>query len=387
MALVVVFAAGAAGRADTIKLANKPPFRKVQLCDFRNGRLVFRGLSGQELAKPLEHVETFAIDAQPRLTAAEQAATRADWSKALDEYAGALARVRESWLRDLIQARRLRAAEAAGRFDEAVRAYTELVQSWPAAPRPTHAGAVGSDLNREARALAEHRLTNAAGPAVVPLRVLLLELLLYEDVDPLPPQLVTTGSKSFLDNNLNASSRPATDEPIGLIPAEPLAPTGRALKPPAAEGQPRPSAAADAPTVAGPVRLTTDSLVLRAARQACEQGDYSRAARLVSRALPYVGPADQGPWLLVLGRAQIELGAAANAASELMTLAENGSDSIAAEALYYVGVAHERLGRTDVAAKLYAELELRAGASDELKARARERRRQLDAATDAATLP
>jgi TolA-binding protein len=78
---------------------------------------------------------------------------------------------------------------------------------------------------------------------------------------------------------------------------------------------------------------------------------------LLQRALPYVEPADQGPWRLLLARTRLVAGQPAAAAADLLQLAETAPDpALAATALYYVGVAHERLARADVARRIYREL-------------------------------
>ncbi|MFN0137805.1 MAG: hypothetical protein ACKVS9_17005, partial [Phycisphaerae bacterium] len=42
--------------ADTVTLADKPPFERVTVTDFANGRLAFRGLSGETIRRPIEAV-------------------------------------------------------------------------------------------------------------------------------------------------------------------------------------------------------------------------------------------------------------------------------------------------------------------------------------------
>ena len=64
---------------DTVKLNDRPAFRNVSISDFRDNLLVFRGVSGEYLKKPLAEVEWLAIDGRPHLTAAERAAATGNW--------------------------------------------------------------------------------------------------------------------------------------------------------------------------------------------------------------------------------------------------------------------------------------------------------------------
>ncbi|MEW6253844.1 MAG: hypothetical protein AB1716_24625, partial [Planctomycetota bacterium] len=181
-------------------------------------RVVFRGLSGQYLVKPLGEVEWLAMDRYPRLTVPEQAAARGEWVAAADGYSAALAEVREAWLRELVGLRLLRAADLAGRFDEAVATFLRLLESDPDVRPPVHPGPAGSDVNRRARTALEGAARHAAAPAAERVRGLLLELLIYEDVQPLPPELAAPidNPKSF-----SALEKPrSAHEAVGLFPPE-----------------------------------------------------------------------------------------------------------------------------------------------------------------------
>jgi tetratricopeptide (TPR) repeat protein len=349
---------------DIVKLTNKPVFRNVTITDFRGDKLIFRGVSEQYLRKPLDQVEYLAIDGEPELNAAEQAATAGNWAAAAARYDEALAMAQKPWLRALIRLRLLATCEHAGRFDRAVSLYIELLEASPAlaaAHAPRAPGGVGSDMNRRARATLEGALAKDPMRAISdPVRTLLLELLIYEEVAPLPPHL--TG--------VTAPTPPPTRQPpdrarhLGILPGSDDEPDLVAASRPGSSSQPS--------GLAGPPRLTGDSFVLRAAETACEAGDFRRASRLVERSLPYVGVADRVPWRLLLGRCRIELGQPAEAAADLLNLSETVPDrSRAALALYYVALAHERLDRADVARSLYEELLQRADAPETVKTNAR----------------
>jgi len=61
-----------------------------------------------------------------------------------------------------------------------------------------------------------------------------------------------------------------------------------------------------------------------------------------------------------------------------MQLAVSDADpALAAAALYYVGLAHERMGRPDVAWRLYGQLADRTDIPDEIRASARDGRHRL----------
>ena len=344
-----------AGRApaDTVKLANKPAFRNVVVTDFRDLRLVFRGVSRQYLHKPLDEVEWLTIDGRSDFNSAEQAAATEAWTAAVAHYESALSAADAPWLQSLIRVRFLGASQRAGRFDRAVALYVGLLNSGILLPpryTPANPGPIGSDINRRARTTLETALAASPAPVVrEALRTLQLELLLFEDVDPLPADLIvaTTATRP-------TASRPSHRRPVGILPE------------PEDDAPPPPARATPPPT------LHAESLVLKAARAAADSRDFRRAARLLERGLAFVATSDRGPWRLLFGRCRIELGDYAPAAADLLDLAETESDPArSAEALYYVAQAHERMGRGDVARRLYHELLQRTNAPEYVKTRAR----------------
>lgn len=352
--VLLVFAAASGATADTVKLQKKTAFRNVTITDFRGQRLIFRGLSRQVLQKNLDDVEWLALDGRPEFNAAEQAAAAGAWSDAVSDYETSLAAADAPWLRDLIRVRLLRTLRHTGYFDRAVRLYVESLRSGtpPTRQAPAEPGPVGSDTNRRARTMLEDALASAPAPAAAEaLRTLLLELLLYEDVEPLPASLTGIAATT----RPVPASRPTHSRPIGILPG------------PDDESEPRPTS-----HPLSPPTLPADSFVRHGAQSACDAGDYQRAARLLERGLPFVAPANRGPWRLLLGRCRIELGDYADAAADLLNLAETAADPArSAEALYYVARAHERMGRSDVAQRLYEQLLQRSDAPEDVKTRAR----------------
>ncbi len=365
LAVAGLLAASLPAPADTVKLNGRPPFRKVTVTDFRDGRLVFRGISRQLLRKPLKVVLWVQIDGQPALNRAEQAAAGGDWHVANAAYQEALDAAAAGWLRDLISVRLSRVSERGGRFDGAVRLYLKTLAEQPtlaAQCRPRSPGAPGSPANRQARQALMAFLGDSPPPAAVSAaRTLLLELLLYDGVEPLPEELRP------LESSENATTRPAPAAdrtPLGILPDDDPAPatTRRAQLPPT---------------------LAADSLVLAAARAALHDGNPGRAERLVDRGLPYVKPGERGPWRIVLGRCRIADGQLVLAADDLLALSADAREQATAPlALYYAGLAHERMGRTDVAQSLYAELLERDNLANEVQTLARAGLARI--ATDAA---
>jgi tetratricopeptide (TPR) repeat protein len=326
-AILLLLAAAPDVWADTVRLAGKPAFRNVRISDFRAGRVIFRGVSGQYLHKPLEQVVWLEIDELPQLGIAEHAGAAGHWDRAAAAYRLALARADRPWLRDLIRFRLLSTYDRAGRFDEAVGLYAELLEGKAAAVlAPRRPGSPGSAVNARARRrLVESLATSDSTAARRHLRTLLLELLLY-DGEEVPLELGLAIAPA-------TQPAPARSPILGL-------PMGRKRH-------------STRPTV----RLSTDSLLLSAARSALDEGDAERAVELLERGWPYVKRSARGSWRLLLGQARIEAGRYAQAAADLLDLAETAAEpDLAATALYYVGLAHERMEQTDVAGGIYREL-------------------------------
>ncbi len=347
--------------ADTVVLKGKPPFRNVHIVDFEHGRLVFRGVSEELLRKPLSDVVRFKMDRNPMLSNAE-ALAGSDAEIAITAYRQALADAAEPWLRDLIRVRLLGACDRVGRFDEAVALYAEVLQDQPLLAEghaPRRPAAPGSAENQNAR---RHLLaateSNRSRAALTALRTLTLELLLFDGIEPLPPEFT-----------------PPASGPVASRPAQPVAASQPGNEPPPLFGPPGKRAGAapafpgdEREQTSGALRLPEDSFVLTGAQEAFQAADALRAARLLERAMPYLAEEESHAWRLLLGRCRIELGQIARAADELLALTEFTSNHrLAAEALYYVGVAHERMDRADVATRLYGELLQQADAPAEVR--------------------
>lgn len=369
LALLVTTAA----TADIVKLKDKPPFRSVTITDFRDQRLVFRGVSREYLRKPLSEVAWIAVDGRADLNRAEQLRAEREWAEAADYYRRILDGSQEGWALKFARVRLLEASRQMAKFDQAVDTWIAVISANPSEIEsydPGPPGERGSAQNRRARTLLETASESAESPRVVQaLRTLLLELLLYEDVTPLPPAFAASPATT----RPATATQPASESGLGILSL----PDGGGR-----EVRPERAPPADERL---PIRLDDRSLVLEAAECALGQDDVARAERLVERGLPFVDPHQRVPWLIVANRCRIARGAPANAAAELMRITHESNDPAhAAQALYYVGVAHEELGRPDVARDIYRDLLEDVGADERLRARARA---GLDRTTSATTQP
>lgn len=338
--------------ADTVLLQDRPPFRRVEVLGLRDGRLVFRGVSGEVLRKPIEELAALELEALPSFTQAERARLAGDWITAIAGYEAALHADPPVWLVGLLRRRTMEAYDAAGRFADAVGVYVELLEEHPAHPPgvgPIQPLPVGSPQYR----IALERIAEASGRSLGAaqrelLKRLWLEILLVQEVAPLPDELAV----------------PAGDPQTGAEDA----------------GAP-PLLFSDEPARARPVtcRLGADGLLLRAARQAFDEGDAARAERLLSRAMEYVEPKHAAPWRLLRGRVQIERGKIAEALADLSKLADAAvPTALAMESLYYVGLGREQLGQADAARAAYRAVAESPVATTEMRVLARMRLARLE---------
>ncbi|MGD8452758.1 MAG: hypothetical protein PVJ57_13140 [Phycisphaerae bacterium] len=338
--------------SDTVKLHGKPPFRNVRVTGFRHGRVVFRGVSGQFLHKPLDQIEWLAIDNLEALGAAEQAAVTGKWSQAAAGYRSALAHDDEPWRAALLRARLTAVLDRAGRFDEAVAVWLELLAGdadAAAGQAPRHPGPPGSPENGSARERLTAALEAGGAPEVRQrLRTLLLDLALYDEVADLPAELELVAPPE-------ERTAPGRRSPLLGLPVAS-----------------RPAVRPEVPTLGG------DSLIFAAARAAIQDQNSGRAVRLLERAKPYISDRERDNWRLLLAQARIDAGEPAVAAADLLSLSESTDDPRqAALALYYLGQAHERLGQPDIARRLYRELGEREDLAEDVRALVERARKRL----------
>lgn len=341
--LVVAAVAAAAARGDVVELVGKPAFEGVEVVGFRGGKLAFRGVSGETLRKPLGQVARIGMTRLPDFTAAEQDRAAAD---TLKRYEAAVANAREPWLRLLVRCRMLHARERSGDFLGAVREFIGLVREGAlsdSAAAPRRPDAPGSAANARARQMLEAAAAQIESPELqAVLHRLVVELHLF---DGIPPPAAFGPPES--DGNPTATAPARSAAPRRLFGG----PAARAIH---------------------PVRLTSDSFVLEAAASALAAGDAGRALQLWESALPYLDAEARWEVRLQIACARLEAGEPARAADALAAL--TGSEppaSIAAAALYHLGLAEARMERPERAALHWREAAAHPGASAELAAQVR----------------
>lgn len=338
------FALDCAG--DTVTLRDKPPFRNVQIVDVRHGKIVFRGVSGETIQRPLSAVEWVEIEAMPRFSALEKASSAGQWEKALDEITALEREAREPWLQTLLRHRRLRILESAGRFDEAVNAFLELVQSDPQTPAalvPQRLSPVGSIQNRAALEIVRKSKPRALAPA------------LEEEVDRLRLQLLILEEPETLHRDFVPVKRAASvSDPAGGDEDE----GGFLFGGPKRSGSVR------------QVTLPERCGLLDECDRLLKAGKAADAQRILDAALLYVAEVDSGTWRIMLARCRLARKEIARAADELLALSaefEKRRPDLNAIALYYVAVAHEDLNRPEVAVDIFKELSGRANLPSEIR--------------------
>lgn len=361
----LAFLAGtqAGANADVVKLRDKPPFRKVQISEIRDGRIVFRGISGQTLSKPLEQVEWIEVDALPALGAAEKARLAGRGDEALSHYRRVLGSTSFPWLRGYVRIRLVGAADAAGRFDEAVAGWLALISDGVSPPPPPRQPAPpGSPANQRAIKLLEEAVRAPGKPEIRQLvTTLLLEVSLVEGLEPLPAGLEPRLAAQAIWAKIPWASEQTQRGGSAAGRSSLLLPDDE----PAADS----------------IYLPPDSPVLTAGMSLLAANRADEAARILARALPFVPSRESRPWRIALGRALIESRQHDRAAEVLggQSGAEPGSEPNG-ESMYYLGLARQRAGDPAAAREAYR----RALASDtlpaELAAAAQEALRQMEAA-------
>ena len=356
--------AAIAARADTVALRGKLPFKNVEVRDFVDGKLEFRGVSRETLRKPLVEIARIEIATQPMLTNAELLRGR-NPAAASTAYELARADCTDAWIKDLACARLVGTYNDAGRFAPAVRAYLDVTRRHPQLANsllPRNAAAPGSDDNR--LAIKELRsFWNEAAPAGRPegVRRLFLELLIIEDAQPVPPDLQPPAAA---DRPKPAESQPKPEDENGLPP---LLFGDEPPEPPALHPH-NDDAAAPPPTLSG------NSIALAAARQLLAADQFAAAGAILERLQPYLDTETELTARILLARCRIETGRPAVAADDMLRLAESTTDrTLAATAFYHVALAHERLDRADVALDIYSKLLDREDLSVELREQVRQR--------------
>lgn len=351
--ILLALATPAGAPADAVKLRGKPAFERVQIVDYRGGKLSFRGLSGQTLRIPVSRVEWLAIDRLPDLGRAERAAA-GDSQLDIESYQRTIEAADEPWLKDLLRARMVTALDGAADAHQATEVFLALLQRQPrllSESRPRWMGTLSNADNSRILKALEARCQAAAPDGLL---VLWLQFALLSGEDTLPDRLLGRSHRPRFGEPPPASATPAdADLPAIVQPGPAL--TGR------------------------PLTLPPDTPVLEGARSLLASGDAPSAARVAGAGLAFVAEADSPPWRLLLARALLETGDAVRAEDVLNRLVDADPDPARrAEALYCLARANVRLGRRDLARRHFDAVIALPEASAELRQAACEAQDQLE---------
>ncbi len=387
-------------RADEVLLAGRPLFRAVRVLSFQNGRLTFLGTSGETLRKDIREIESVKIDGMEDLNAAERIRVSGGAAESIVVYERALESDLEPWRRQLILARLVRAADEAGRFADAIGAFIRLAGEHPDAAevvRPWRAPDPDDPSLAASRQLLSEAIQGTRGATSrQTMRNYMTELELYSgsrraepeagrvaESEPAapsgeaapgggePPAVLGEPSES----DARSADQPGREPPrlFGEDTGTVETPRDRAQRPvERAEPASRSSARQADPRRSAAGQLPQDTILLRIAARAFDAGDASLAVGVLEAALPQLPSERVFGARILLGRARIEAGQPASAAAEMVSVVESASDPLlVAEAQYYVGVAHEALGRPGIAERAYRELLEPGAGTSELRALAR----------------
>lgn len=321
--------------ADEVKLRKKPVFRGVAILDFRDGDLIFRGVSRQTLRKPIAQVEWFTIDRYPALTNAEQLAAANEWPSAVRSYQLAMDNLVEPWLRDWIQLRILRALDGTGAYDQAVSRYIELLSARDESvslPPPRNPGPPGSRVNANARLILTTALDEPLKNRVRgQLESLLLELVMLDPEMDIPRQLKVPDDllpdrdrEASADGTKSKKKKKKKRRRYGLLP--------------------------EYATAAPVTKLPAGTPLLPRIQRDLDAGETDRAAEELQEVRPFLHTDDEPRADFLQARIHIAERDYASAFELLSQLAELPRTSeFRCDALYYAGLTATRLERFDVA--------------------------------------
>ena len=124
-------------RADTLWIGGSSgntgaiQIQGAKITGIENGNLVFQTREGRSATRELDRVQRIAVDAEPAVTAGEDALASERWDAAVDAYLRVVRAgpsTTKPWLADWASRRVQVAAARSGRFDAAVAAYVTRVQ-------------------------------------------------------------------------------------------------------------------------------------------------------------------------------------------------------------------------------------------------------------------
>lgn len=128
LAAVILLAAMApAVRGDMIRYQGVA-HEDVRITDLREGMILFETTGGLQQQVPVEQVQSVRVEAYPVLAEGDRALDGGDYPEAIEAYADLFERADQRWLRVLVGAKLVVTLDRAGRFEEAVDRYIELLR-------------------------------------------------------------------------------------------------------------------------------------------------------------------------------------------------------------------------------------------------------------------
>ncbi len=387
--IAVIFLNSAPARGDFIQIIEKPAFDNVQAKDFRERLLIFRGVSGQLLRKPVDQIVTLRLNDFPELTRAEDLAARRD-PAADAAFISAARDGAQTWQRELAAYRRVVAQDRAGLFDGAVAGWLELLRDrprdalslTPASPNPTAATAQRQAIEY-LRAATLDPLYQRHLPAI---RRLLLETLIYDEL-PLdrdgfrPPERIVASPAASRRRGLFADAEPDADAGTSPSAAASVA-TRRRPQAAAKVGVPADSAGAagtaglNQPDAAGKLmdlpspELSADSWLLREIESDLADYSTSRAVRRLTQAEPFITTGARAAWRLAWVEVALNQGCPEEALAIVQELrrrsgrpATGAESHFVARLRYHEGLAWRALGEPDRARRCFEAALLEPGAT------------------------
>lgn len=310
--------------ADSISMASGLNYDKVTVTDAGNGGVTFQTGSGAGVSKLVREVGQITLAGDDAFNKAEGLLAQKKFAEAAAAYAGSS---RTGWKKTLASQRRLQALDGAGKFDEAVALWLELVDAANGAR-----GALG--------------LKPANMPAKESKLLANVETALKARLEKTGPADVTAVARQML---VDVYERQGKLEEASALQQRIVASNPGTVANPTAT----PSAAATAAQ-------------LKIARLAVDGGKFKEALAAVNPIMEQVSAADLPEALYILGRGQVasvpDQAEPAESSPVLVEAALNlmrvvGSypaHERAADCLYWAAVANERLGHQRAAQTAYA---------------------------------
>jgi len=323
-------------------------YSEVDIRGEQAGELVFRVRSGSIVSKPLEQVARSYVEGEAQLNQAEQAFSQGNSAAAIPAYEATAEQAKQKWLRSYALARLVGCYSAEGRLVDAVKAWLEVLKTWPTYGtliQPDRLQGKGSPQHRESLVLIDGVLAGGDLSSEVVRAIKKLQLAIW---------------KVEQDPRANEAERRAATKPTGGSTSRR---PGKAEKEDSEEGG-APSARDSGDTAAD----------LAKANRLADAGKYDEALEVIQEALERI-PEDQrkaylprllaakAAGLLARGDALTKDNKPEEAAREYvygglaaMHVVAFFPDSISfIESLYLAGLCHEKIGRNGQAIALYQE--------------------------------